>query len=171
MEVLPGRSSTSYTCCNKELPFLFNPQLLEQDSFSRSVSQALSYKAVLKLRGPTESAVDAFNCRFQFSRNIYKFGHHPSMGPLPQIAPSMLSSDFANLAAEAKRMLDCGADWLHMDVMVRACGRAGDKGSVCHAGSDDVRCESVRPSIHHVKACIRIILCSLRDSQNVPPVA
>jgi hypothetical protein len=40
------------------------------------------------------------------------------------IAPSMLSSDFANLASEAKRMLDCGADWLHMDVMVRhlVCG-------------------------------------------------
>ncbi len=37
---------------------------------------------------------------------------------VPKIAPSMLSSDFANLAGEAKRMLDCGADWLHMDVMV-----------------------------------------------------
>ncbi|KAG2299221.1 hypothetical protein Bca52824_035693 [Brassica carinata] len=36
----------------------------------------------------------------------------------PKIAPSMLSSDFANLAAEAKRMVDLGADWLHMDIMV-----------------------------------------------------
>ncbi|KAM7276021.1 hypothetical protein ACFE04_017887 [Oxalis oulophora] len=35
-----------------------------------------------------------------------------------KIAPSMLSSDFANLASEARRMLDCGADWLHMDIMV-----------------------------------------------------
>eukprot|EP00938_MAST-03A_sp_MAST-3A-sp1_P001406 g1406.t1 len=34
-----------------------------------------------------------------------------------RIAPSMLSSDFANLASEAKRMIKCGADWLHMDVM------------------------------------------------------
>lgn len=34
------------------------------------------------------------------------------------IAPSMLSSDFANLASEAQRMLNCGADWLHMDIMV-----------------------------------------------------
>lgn len=33
------------------------------------------------------------------------------------IAPSMLSSDFANLASEAQRMLNCGADWLHMDIM------------------------------------------------------
>ncbi|KAK9109755.1 hypothetical protein Sjap_017815 [Stephania japonica] len=36
-----------------------------------------------------------------------------------KIAPSMLSSDFANLASEADRMVKCGADWLHMDIMVR----------------------------------------------------
>lgn len=35
-----------------------------------------------------------------------------------KIAPSMLSSDFANLAAEADRMVRLGADWLHMDIMV-----------------------------------------------------
>ncbi|KAL9230633.1 hypothetical protein vseg_005960 [Gypsophila vaccaria] len=40
------------------------------------------------------------------------------MGVEAKIAPSMLSSDFANLASEAQRMLDCGADWLHMDIMV-----------------------------------------------------
>ncbi|KAJ6424078.1 hypothetical protein OIU84_024955 [Salix udensis] len=39
------------------------------------------------------------------------------MGVAAKIAPSMLSSDFANLASEAQRMLDCGADWLHMDIM------------------------------------------------------
>ncbi|KAH1128696.1 hypothetical protein J1N35_000074 [Gossypium stocksii] len=39
------------------------------------------------------------------------------MGVTAKIAPSMLSSDFANLASEAKRMLDFGADWLHMDIM------------------------------------------------------
>ena len=37
-----------------------------------------------------------------------------------KIAPSMLSSDFANLATEAERMLRLGADWLHMDIMVRS---------------------------------------------------
>lgn len=34
--------------------------------------------------------------------------------PEAKIAPSMLSSDFANLAAEAKRMVKNGADWLHL---------------------------------------------------------
>lgn len=36
---------------------------------------------------------------------------------IPKIAPSMLSSDFANLASEAKYMMENGADWLHMDIM------------------------------------------------------
>ncbi len=39
--------------------------------------------------------------------------------PGAKIAPSMLSSDFANLASEAKFIQECGADWLHMDIMVR----------------------------------------------------
>eukprot|EP00898_Chlorokybus_atmophyticus_P007062 jgi/Chlat1/7357/Chrsp59S00544 len=39
------------------------------------------------------------------------------MAPKSVIAPSVLASDFANLASEAKRMEECGADWLHMDVM------------------------------------------------------
>ncbi|KAL9667422.1 hypothetical protein QQ045_001780 [Rhodiola kirilowii] len=34
-----------------------------------------------------------------------------------KIAPSMLSSDFANLASETERMMSYGADWLHMDIM------------------------------------------------------
>ncbi|KAL9649119.1 hypothetical protein ABK040_008495 [Willaertia magna] len=33
------------------------------------------------------------------------------------ICPSLLSGDFANLAHDANRMLDLGADWLHVDVM------------------------------------------------------
>jgi ribulose-phosphate 3-epimerase len=34
--------------------------------------------------------------------------------PEAKISPSMLSSDFAFLAAEAKRMKKNGADWLHL---------------------------------------------------------
>ena len=33
------------------------------------------------------------------------------------IAPSILSSDFANLEAEIKRLEENGADWVHVDVM------------------------------------------------------
>ncbi|MDD2620126.1 MAG: ribulose-phosphate 3-epimerase [Syntrophomonadaceae bacterium] len=33
------------------------------------------------------------------------------------IAPSILSADFAHLAAEIKRVENAGADWLHVDVM------------------------------------------------------
>ena len=46
--------------------------------------------------------------------------------PAAVIAPSMLSCDFANLAAEAARMVAAGADWLHMDVMVRRRRRDAD---------------------------------------------
>jgi len=37
--------------------------------------------------------------------------------PRAIIAPSVLASDFGQLTAECKRMIDKGADWLHMDVM------------------------------------------------------
>ena len=33
------------------------------------------------------------------------------------VAPSILSCDFACLGHECNRMLDCGADWLHVDIM------------------------------------------------------
>ena len=33
------------------------------------------------------------------------------------IAPSMLSCDLSNLEHESRRMLEAGADWLHMDIM------------------------------------------------------
>ncbi len=33
------------------------------------------------------------------------------------ISPSILSSDFANLENEIKKLENCGADWVHVDVM------------------------------------------------------
>ncbi|EFO64338.1 Ribulose-phosphate 3-epimerase [Giardia lamblia P15] len=33
------------------------------------------------------------------------------------IAPSILSADFSKLGQEAQEVLNCGADWLHVDVM------------------------------------------------------
>ena len=34
------------------------------------------------------------------------------------VSPSILSADFARLAEECERMVNFGADWLHVDIMV-----------------------------------------------------
>jgi ribulose-phosphate 3-epimerase len=36
---------------------------------------------------------------------------------LPQLAPSLLSANFANLAEEIRSVEEAGADWLHIDIM------------------------------------------------------
>ncbi len=40
-----------------------------------------------------------------------------STKPKACICPSILSADFANLESDCKRVIDLGADWLHIDVM------------------------------------------------------
>ena len=37
--------------------------------------------------------------------------------PACKISPSLLAADFANLASESRKVLDGGADWLHLDIM------------------------------------------------------
>lgn len=39
------------------------------------------------------------------------------VGPVAKIGPSLLACDLANMAAEAKDVMDKGADFLHVDVM------------------------------------------------------
>lgn len=42
-----------------------------------------------------------------------------SVAPLRAIiSPSILSGDFACLAKECEQLINAGADWLHVDVMV-----------------------------------------------------
>ena len=38
-----------------------------------------------------------------------------------KIAPSILSADFADLGAAVRRMQECGADYIHCDVMDGLC--------------------------------------------------
>jgi hypothetical protein len=49
---------------------------------------------------------------FSFSSHT----HHYKM-PIAKISPSLLSGDFGILAAECKRMVSHGADWLHMGTL------------------------------------------------------
>ncbi|GAA5825468.1 hypothetical protein JCM3770_001843, partial [Rhodotorula araucariae] len=37
--------------------------------------------------------------------------------PRAIVSPSVLASNFADLGNEIKRMMHCGAEWVHMDVM------------------------------------------------------
>eukprot|EP00933_Yihiella_yeosuensis_P027505 TRINITY_DN21400_c0_g2_i1.p1 TRINITY_DN21400_c0_g2~~TRINITY_DN21400_c0_g2_i1.p1 ORF type:complete len:235 (+),score=62.53 TRINITY_DN21400_c0_g2_i1:132-836(+) len=41
----------------------------------------------------------------------------PDDGPEPKVGPSLLACDLANMATESKRVIDGGADFLHIDVM------------------------------------------------------
>ncbi|MBQ4624039.1 MAG: ribulose-phosphate 3-epimerase, partial [Clostridia bacterium] len=36
---------------------------------------------------------------------------------MAKVSVSLLSADFTHMAEDAKRMIECGTDWLHCDVM------------------------------------------------------
>ena len=47
----------------------------------------------------------------------FKMATHCGNGPVCKIGPSILNSDLSQLSSECERMMDSGADYLHLDVM------------------------------------------------------
>jgi hypothetical protein len=66
----------------------------------------------------TTNFTSASNLQQHMQRNVEIFQKQEhTMAPKSIISPSLLSCDLANMAADAKNMLDLGGDWLHLDVM------------------------------------------------------
>ncbi|KAJ4729438.1 Ribulose-phosphate 3-epimerase [Melia azedarach] len=95
------------------------------------------------------------------------------MAVTAKIAPSMLSSDFANLASEAQRMLNCGADWLHMDIMDMFCHPFEFPYTVflfriCDTNSLLMQAEAVSGFLFHFLELTGFFVACLQDGHFVP---
>ena len=81
--------------------------------------------------------------------------------PLPVIAPSILSADFARLGAEVEAVLAAGADWVHFDVM--------DNHYVPNLTIGPLVCKALRK--HGIKAPIDVHLMAEPVDSLVPEFA
>ena len=55
-------------------------------------------------------------CLHLLNMAAYAYHQKPAL-----IGPSLLAADMSNLTSESIRVLDAGADYLHLDVMVSEC--------------------------------------------------
>lgn len=82
----------------------------------------MRFSAALRARGARGAAqaamADAKKMRTDEAHGIPLRRGQPLLTELrPIICPSLLAADFAKLGAEADKVMDGGADWLHVDIM------------------------------------------------------
>lgn len=61
-------------------------------------------------------SAEPFQSRFSFCMTL-QAAMALSNGCSCRIGPSILNADLSDLASECKRLMDCGSDYLHLDVM------------------------------------------------------